>query len=123
MADGVKTFLERKLGESKIKVDKLKRSKRINNILFVITTISSIMISTILASISTLEVPPIVITILAISSVFLMGISARFNFQDKTYKISREIGQLNKIQSKLDHVIQCTTLKFPIQNFCSFPSS
>src|SRR5260221_8481863 len=101
MADGIKTFLE-KARLSKIKVDKLKRGKRINNILFVITTTSSIMISTILASISRLDIPPIVII-----SGFLTGISARFNFQDKTYKISREIGQLNKIQSKLDCVIHC----------------
>jgi len=100
MADGVKTFLERKLNESKIKVDKLKRSKRINNILFVITTTSSIMISVVLASISAMSIPPIVITIWAITSGFLTGISARFNIQDETYKISREIWQLNKIQSK-----------------------
>ena len=54
-----------------------------------------------------MSITPFVITILAISSGFLTGISARFNFQDKTYKISREIGQLNKIQSKLDYVIHC----------------
>ncbi len=54
-----------------------------------------------------MSIPPIVITILAITSGFLTGISARFNFQDKTYKISLEIGQLNKIQLKLDYVIHC----------------
>src|SRR6266536_531045 len=107
MADHVKQFLERKLNESQIKVKKLKRNRKIIKILYVGTTVTSILISTVLASISALSIPPIVIIVLAISSGFLTGISARFQFQDKSYKISREIGQLNKIQSKLDYVIHC----------------
>ncbi len=107
MADQVKQFLERKLNESQIKVKKLKRNRKIIKMLYVGTTVTSILISTVLASISALSIPPIVIIVLAISSGFLTGISARFQFQDKSYKISREIGQLNKIQSKLDYVIHC----------------
>ena len=107
MADQVKQFLERKLNESQIKVKKLKRNRKIIKMLYVGTTVTSILISTVLASISALSIPPIVIIVLAISSGFLTGISARFQFQDKSYKISREIGQLNKIQSKLDYVISC----------------
>ena len=48
-----------------------------------------------------------VITVLAITSGFLTGISVKFNFQDKRIIINREIDQLNKIQSKLDYVIHC----------------
>ena len=102
MADQVKQFLERKLNESQIKVKKLKRNKKIIQILYVRTTVTSILISTVLASISALSIPPIVITVLAITSGFLTGISAKFNFQDKTIIINREIDQLNKIQSNLD---------------------
>src|SRR5260221_3421050 len=105
MADQVKQFLERKLNESQIKVKKLKRNKKIIQILYVRTTVTSILISTVLASISALSIPPIVITVLAITSGFLTGISAKFNFQDKTIIINREIDQLNKIQPKLDYVI------------------
>ena len=48
-----------------------------------------------------------VITILAISSAVLTGISAKFNFQDKTVELSKEIEKLDKIQSKFDYVISC----------------
>ncbi len=107
MADQVKQFLERKLNESQIKVKKLKRNRKIIKIIYVGTTVTSILISTVLASISALSIPPMVITILAITSGFLTGISAKFNFQDKRIIINREIDQLNKIQSKLDYVIHC----------------
>ena len=107
MADHVKEFLERKLNESQIKVKKLKRNRKIIKIIYVGTTVTSILISTVLASISALSIPPMVITVLAITSGFLTGISAKFNFQDKRIIINREIDQLNKIQSKLDYVIHC----------------
>src|SRR6266536_854425 len=107
MADKVKEFLERKLNESQIKVKKLKRNRKIIKILYVGTTVTSILISTVLASISALSVPPMVIIVLAITSGFLTGIGAKFNFHDKRIIINREINQLNKIQSKLDYVIHC----------------
>src|SRR5260221_5372902 len=107
MADQVKQFLERKLNESHIKIKKLKRNRKIIKILYVGTTVTSILISTVLASISALSIPPMVITVQAITSGFLTGISANFNFKDKTIIINREIDQLNKIQSKLDYIISC----------------
>ncbi len=107
MADQVKQFLERKLNESQIKIKKLKRNRKIIKILYVGTTVTSILISTVLASISALSIPPMVITVLAITSGFLTGISAKFNFHDKRIIINREIDQLNKIRSKLDYVISC----------------
>ena len=64
-------------------------------------------ISSVLASISMLTIPPMVITILAISSAVLTGISAKFNFQDKTVELSKEIEKLDKLQSNLDYVISC----------------
>ncbi len=107
MADQVRQFLERKLDESQIKVKKLKQHKKIIKIIYVGTTVTSILISTVLASISALSIPPMVITVLAITSGFLTGISAKFNFHDKRIIINREIDQLNKIRSKLDYVTSC----------------
>jgi len=105
--DKLKEFLGRKLIESQAKIKKLKRKRKISKSLYVTTTVSSIIISSVLASISMLTMPPMVITILAISSAVLTGIAAKFNFQDKTVELSKEIEKLDKIQSKLDYVISC----------------
>ena len=105
--DKLKEFLGRKLIESQAKIKKLKRKRKISKSLYITTTVSSIIISSVLASISMLTMPPMVITILAISSAVLTGIAAKFNFQDKTVELSKEIEKLDKIQSKLDYVISC----------------
>lgn len=105
--DKLKEFLGRKLNESQAKIKKQKRKRRITKSLYVITTVSSMVISSVLASISMLTMPPMVFTILAISSAVLTGISAKFNFQDKTVELSKEIEKLDKIQSKFDYVISC----------------
>ena len=105
--DKLKEFLGRKLNESQAKIKKLKRKRRITKSLNIITTVSSMVISSVLASISMLTMPPMVFTILAISSAVLTGISAKFNFQDKTVELSKEIEKLDKIQSKFDYVISC----------------
>ena len=103
--DKLKEFLGRKLNESQAKIKRLGR--KITKSLNIITAVSSINISSVLASISMLTIPPILVTILAISSAILTGISAKFNFQDRTVELNREIEKLDKIQSKLDYVISC----------------
>ena len=107
ISEKVKAFLTRKLTESRQKVKKLKRKRTIYNILFITTAGSSIVISVVLAGISTITMPPVIIVILSISSGILTGISAKFGFQDKKEKLNKEIVKLNKIQSKLDYVISC----------------
>jgi predicted amino acid racemase len=107
ISEKVKEYLERKLVESKTKIKKLKRKKKINKVLLVFTVGSSIVISAVVASVSLTVLPPIAVTILSISSAVLTGISTRFNFQDKEITITREIEKLNKIQTKLDYVISC----------------
>ena len=107
ISDQVKEFLIRKLSESKAAIKKLKRKRNINKTIMYTSTILSIAISAITASVSLLVMPPLVITILSVTSAILTGISARFNFQDKTIVISREIERLNKLQAKLDYVVSC----------------
>jgi len=105
--DKLKEFLDRKLNESHAKITKLRRKRKITKSLNIITAVSSMVISSVLASISMLTIPPMVNTVLAISSAVLTGIAAKFNFQDKTVELSKEIEKLDKIQSKLDYVISC----------------
>ncbi len=74
MADQVIQFLERKFNESQIKVNKLKRNRKIFKILYVETTLASILISKVLASISAVSILSMVITALANKSWFLTGL-------------------------------------------------
>ena len=107
ISEKVKQFLTRKLNESNNKIKKLKRKRTIYKILFITTASSSIIISVVLASISSLTVPPIVIPILSITSGVLTVISAKFGFESKKERLNKEILKLNKIQNTLDYVISC----------------
>ena len=107
ISDKVKEYLERKLNESKIKIKKLRRKRKVNKALIIITVGSSLIISAVIATVSVTIMPPIAITVLSIASMILTGINARINFQDRQVQITREIEKLNKIQGNLDYVVSC----------------
>ena len=107
ISNKLKEYLTRKLTESKAKIKKLKRKRNINKVIIGVSAISSIVISSIIASVSLTILPPLAVTILSISSAVLTGVTAKFNFQDKTIMIDREIDRLNKLQSKLEYVVAC----------------
>ena len=107
ISDKVKDYLERKLNESKIKIKKLKRKRKINKVLIITTVGSSLIISAVIATVSVSLMPPVAITVLSITSLILTGVNARINFQDRQIQITREIEKLNKIQAKIDYVVSC----------------
>src|SRR5271169_758470 len=104
MSEKLKTFLQRKLAETSLKIEKEKRKKRIIQTLSISTAVISIVISAIVASIA---LPPLAVSIMCVSSAILTGVNLRFNFQDKTHEVKKLIEKLNKIQAKLDYVISC----------------
>ena len=103
----LKDFLNKKSNESKIKIKKLKRKRTAYKIIFITTASSSVVISCILASISSLTLPPAVVPILSITGGVLTGISAKFNIEDRKTKINKEIERLSKIETRLDYVASC----------------
>ena len=106
-SEKLKEFLRRRQSDSEVKIKKLKRKRNIKKIIMYTSTISSIVISSVIATVSLTVLPPLAVTMLSVSSAVLTGISARFNFQDKTIMISREIDRLNKLQEKLRYVVSC----------------
>jgi len=109
VSEKVKAYLQRKLSDCRKELIKLKRKRKIIKIIYISTVVSSIVISTVVASLtSIISVPIIVITLLSAGSAILMGVSSRFNFQNKKSEINILIDKLNKIQSKLDYVVSCT---------------
>src|SRR5580698_3283658 len=108
ISEKVKQYLIRRLEGCKQELIKLKRKRKRIKILYVFTVISSIIISTVSASLTgIISVPIIAITMLSASSAILTGVSARFNFQNKKVEINNLINKLNKIQSMLHYVISC----------------
>ena len=107
LSENAKDFLTRKLIKSQNRIKKLKRKRKIYKTLFITTAGTSITISIVLASISSLILPPVVVPILTISSGVLTGLSAKFGFEDTVLKLKKEIEKLNKLQDKLDYVISC----------------
>ena len=108
ISEKVKEYLRRKLDETRHRLKKLKRKRKIIKVIYISTVVSSIVISAVVVSLTSLiSVPIIVIIVLSAGSAILTGVSARFNFQNKKYEINIIIDRLNKIQSKLDYVISC----------------
>ena len=108
ISEKVKEYLRRKLDETRHRLKKLKRKRKIIKVIYISTVVSSIVISAVVASLTSLiSVPIIVIIVLSAGSAILTGVSSRFNFQNKKYEINIIIDRLNKIQSKLDYVISC----------------
>lgn len=107
LKENVKEFLTRKLNKSQYKIKKLKRKRLIYKILFITTAGTSITISVILASISSLTLPPVIIPVLSITIGVLTGISVKFGFEDNKEQISKEISMLEKLQNKIDYVVSC----------------
>ena len=103
----IKEFLSKKLSDSHVRIKKLKRKRAIYKALFITTASGSIIIAVVLASVSSLTVPPVVIPVLSITSGILTGLSAKFSFQDRKERLNKEIRRLNKIQNTLDYVISC----------------
>ena len=107
LSNKIKEFLTRKLEESNIVIKKLKRKRKIIKILYYTSTVTSITISAVIASISSLSVPPLVVIILPIASGILTAVSAKFHFKEQSIQLNKEIEKLNKLTSKLDYVVSC----------------
>jgi hypothetical protein len=107
LSEKVREYLNRKLEDCEQKLNKLKRKKKRIKILYIVTVLLSILVSSTVSVLSTIVVPGIIITILSAFTVILTGISARFNFHSKKAEIKSLIEKLNKIKFKLDYVISC----------------
>ena len=108
ISEKIKTFLGRKLTESKTRINKLKRRRKFIKILYFTSVILSITTSAVVASLTSFTgVPIIAITILSTFSGVLTGISAKFNLQNKKIEINKLIENLSKLQAMIDFVISC----------------
>ena len=97
-------YLTKKLNEIEQKIKKVKKKKKILQIIEGVVILGSMSASVLIAS---LAFPPIAVTSLSITSAILSGISMKFNLTGKGRKISKLMKKLNKLQIKLDYIISC----------------
>ena len=108
ISEKVKTFLARKLTESKTKIKKLKHRRKITKILYYSIVILSVTTSGVVGSLASLAgLPVIVIPILSTVSGVLTALSAKFNLENKKTEINKLIEHLCKLQAKIDYVVSC----------------
>jgi hypothetical protein len=105
VSEKVKEYLIKKLIDCEQKLNKLRQKRKMIKTLYVVTVLLSIITSSVIALISTLTVPVMVISVLAAFSAILTAISVRFNFHDKKSEIKGLINKFNKIKGKLDYLI------------------
>src|SRR5271155_4305083 len=108
-SDQVKLFLSKKLQESEIKINKIKKNKKILKALYGTSVVVSVVLSTGVAAVTTLFglplIPTIIITIFSSTSAITTTLSTKFNLKGKKERLSVMIENLNKIRNKLDYVL------------------
>ena len=110
-SDKVKLFLCKKLQESEIKINKIKKNRKILKALYGTSVVVSVILSTGVAAVTTLFglplIPTIIITIFSSTSAITTTLSTKFNLKGKKEHLNVMIENLNKIRNKLDYVLSC----------------
>ena len=84
LTNKAKEYLTRKLGESRIKISKLKRKRKVVKILYYLSVILSVALSALISALaSTTLMPVYIISIISILSGILTGLSTKFNLENK----------------------------------------
>ena len=103
-----KHYLTRKLDESRIKIVKLKRKRKVVKICYYSSVILSVALSALISALAGLTLIPVyIIPGISILSAILTGLSAKFNLENKKIELNKVIQKIHKIQEKLDYVISC----------------
>ena len=88
LSEKVKNFLNKRSELIQVKIKKHKRKRKIIKILYYSLVVSSVSLSTIIASLTGfVGVPTVVLTSLSTGSGILTAISAKFNLNDKKEKL------------------------------------
>ena len=108
LSEKVKEFLNKRSELIQVKIKKLRRKRKIIRILYYSLVVSSVSLSTIIASLTGfVGVPAIVLTSLSTGSGILTALSAKFNLNDRKVEIEWLIDKLNKLHQKIDYVVSC----------------
>ena len=102
-----KTFLTKEIDKWDETIKHMKRKYTVVRLIYYITAVLSIVISTTIASISQLTTPPIAYTALSILNGVLVAANVKFNFEGRALEIYKAIEKHSKTKTKLDYVVSC----------------
>ena len=102
-----KCFLERKLTEYKIKINKLKRRRKIVKTVFVTLITLSVTCSAACAALCAFSLPPVIIPLLSSTGAVATVLSLKFNLEGRKEQLNNIIEALNKIKNNIDYVVSC----------------
>ena len=110
LSEKVKNFLNKRSELIQVKIKKLKRKRKTIKILYYSLVVSSVSLSTIIASLTGfVGVPAVVLTALSIGSGILTALSAKFNLNDAKLEIEVLIDKSDKLNQTIDYVISCNS--------------
>jgi len=108
LSEKVKNFLNKRSELIQVKIKKHKRKRKIIKILYYSLVVSSVSLSTIIASLTGfVGVPAVALTALSTGSGILTAISAKINLNDKKREVEQLINKLDKLNQTLDYAISC----------------
>jgi len=108
LSEKVKLFLNKKRELIQVKIKKLKRQRKLIKILYYSLVVSSVSLSTTIASLTGfVGVPAVVLTSLSTGSGILTALSAKFNLNNKKQEIEKLIEKLNKLNQRIDYIVSC----------------
>ena len=84
----------------------MKRKRKAVKVAFAFCISSSVVSSTVCASLTTL-IPPVAISILTAGGALAAAVSLKFNLKDKKQELSSAICKLERIRKNIDYIISC----------------
>ena len=111
MANNVKQFLSDKLEDCEAKIKHLKRKRKIVQIAYGITIVTSITVSTVTTTISGVFalplLPTVIITTLSAVGAISTAVSTKFNLKSRKTELSNMITRLERLKQQMNYVIKC----------------
>ena len=105
--ESVKKFLQEKVDECNIVINKRKRKNKILKCLYIALVSTSIVGSSVVILLSSLSCPPAAIGSVSGLTVVTSALSIKFNLKGKQTKLMNDIQKLHKIKDKLKYVVSC----------------
>ena len=111
MTKNVKQFLSDKLEECEVKIKHLKRKRKIVQVIYGITIVTSITVSTVTTTISGVFalplLPTVIITTLSAVDPISTAISTKFNLKSRKTELNNMISRQERLKQQMNYVIKC----------------
>lgn len=110
-SDKVKLFLNKKLLESELKINKMKSKQKLIKGFYATSIVVSVILSSCAAVVTTAFGLPftatLILTTFSATSAVTTALSTRFNLKGKKEELRRMVDNLNRVKNRLDYVISC----------------